>query len=178
MRGTTINGSRNTPLRGSKRTTLEGGVHVPFVVSWHGRIPAGKTYERPIIQLDIQPTALAAAGVTVQPDWKLDGVNLLPYLMGENNEYPHETLYWRLGEQMAVRHGDWKLVRYDQAADDGPAGQVTPPKLYNLANDIGESHDLLGAEPAKARELTTVWETWNQQLAEPLWGQVGRRRGR
>ncbi len=78
MRTTTINGSRNTPLRGSKRTTLEGGVRVPFVVSWPGKLPAGKVYDRTLIQLDVQPTALAAAGIEVQPEWKLDGVNLLP----------------------------------------------------------------------------------------------------
>src|SRR5205814_4607990 len=62
MTGTTINGSSNAPLRGSKRTTLEGGIRVPFVVAWKGKLPAGKTYEQPIIQLDILPTALAAAG--------------------------------------------------------------------------------------------------------------------
>ena len=84
MVGTTINGSINFPLRGSKRTTLEGGIRVPFVVQWKGKLPAGKTYDQPIIQLDILPTALAAAGVEVKADWKLDGVNLLPFLEGKN----------------------------------------------------------------------------------------------
>src|SRR5262245_6447241 len=63
MKGTTINGSRNEPLRGSKRQTLEGGIRVPFAVQWKGKLPAGKVYDKPVIQLDIQPTALAAAGV-------------------------------------------------------------------------------------------------------------------
>ena len=103
MLGTTINGSRNTPLRGSKRTTLEGGIHVPFVVAWPGTLPAGKTYEAPVIQLDILPTALAAAGVTLKPEWKLDGVDLLPYLSGKKKDNPHDTLYWRFGQQMAIR---------------------------------------------------------------------------
>ena len=83
MLGTTINGSRNDPLRGSKRTTLEGGIRVPFVVQWKGKLPAGAVYDQPVIQLDILPTALAAAGVAGQPEWQLDGVNLLPYLTGE-----------------------------------------------------------------------------------------------
>src|SRR5204863_4875933 len=125
MRGTTINGSVNTPLRGSKRTTLEGGVRVPFVVRWPGRLPAGTTYHPPMIQLDILPTALAAAGVDVKPDWHLDGINLLPHLTGQKSEVPHDTLYWRFGQQMAIRRGDWKLVKYDTAADGGPVG-TTP----------------------------------------------------
>src|SRR5262249_9202241 len=114
MPGTTINGSINTPLRGSKRATLEGGIRVPFFVAWKCRLPPGKTYNRPVIQLDIHATALAAAGVEVKPDWKLNGVNLAPFLTGESGRSePHPTLYWRLGEQMAIRQGDWKLVRYD-----------------------------------------------------------------
>jgi arylsulfatase A-like enzyme len=169
MKGTTINGSSNAPLRGSKRTTLEGGVRVPFVASWKGRLPAGKTYDHPIIQLDILPTALAAANVEVKPEWKLDGVNLLPYLEGKNSGRPHDTLYWRFGEQMAIRQGDWKLVRYDPVAD-GANGKATPAKLYNLANDIGETNDLSAKEPEKAKELQTVWQKWNAELVKPLWG--------
>ena len=123
MPGTTINGSRNDPFRGSKRTTLEGGIHVPFVMSWKDRLPAGKVYDQPVIQLDVLPTALAAAGVAAQPEWKLDGVDLLPFLTGAETKAPHETLYWRLGEQAAIRRGDWKLVRYDAAVDTPGAVQ-------------------------------------------------------
>ncbi len=169
MRGTTINGSRNTPLRGSKRTTLEGGIRVPFVVQWKSRLPAGKIYDSPVIQLDVLPTALAAAGVEAKAEWKLDGVNLLPYLDGKNRAVPHETLYWRLGEQMALRQGDWKLVRYDPNAD-GEKGNATPLKLYNLARDIGETTDLAAAEPEKFKALAAEWQKWNSQLAKPLWG--------
>ena len=89
--------------------------------------------------------ALAAAGVEVQADWKLDGVNLLPYLDGKNTAAPHDTLYWRFGEQMALRQGDWKLVRYDPVADGGK-GNATPTKLYNLAKDIGEAQRHHGAK--------------------------------
>lgn len=170
MQGTTINGSRNTPLRGSKRTTLEGGVRVPFVVSWKGRLPAGKTYDMPVIQLDILPTALAAAGAEVKPEWKLDGVNLLPYLEGKNAAAPHGTLYWRFGQQMAIRHGDWKLVRYDVAADGDKGKGVTPFKLYNLAKDVGEADDLAAKEPEKVKELEAAWDKWNAEQARPLWG--------
>ncbi len=172
MQGTSINGSRNTPLRGSKRTTLEGGIRVPFVVSWKGRIAPDTTYDKSIIQLDILPTALAVAGVEVKPEWQLDGVNLLPYLEGQNSGIPHETLYWRFGEQMAIRQGDWKLVRYDPAADGGRSGRqgATGPKLYNLAADIGEAHDLYEKGAARAKELEETWRKWNATLARPLWG--------
>ena len=113
MNGTTKNGSDNSPLRGSKRTTLEGGIRVPFFIKWPRELPAGKVYDQPVIQLDILPTALAAAGAAATDDANIDGVNLLPYLSGENDGEPHEALYWRFGQQMAIRKGDWKLVQYD-----------------------------------------------------------------
>lgn len=174
MVGTTQNGSINAPLRGSKRTTLEGGVHVPFVVSWPGHLPAGKVYDKPVIQLDVLPTALAAASVTAATgaDQTLDGVDLVPFLTGANPGAPHDVLYWRMGDQMAVRRGDWKLVRYDRTAD-GAAGRnvgVTDARLYNLADDIGESRDLAAEKPELASELQGLWQTWSLQLAAPLWG--------
>ena len=177
MQGTTINGSSNAPLRGSKRQTWEGGIRVPFAFSWKGKIPAGRVDSRPIIQLDVLPTALAAAGVAVQTAWQLDGVNLLPLLTGATQARPHDALFWRLGEHMAIRSGDWKLVRtkegplaagtFDSLASLADAG------LYNLANDIGETQNLVASQPAKARELAEKWLAWNKQLAKPLWGPGG-----
>ena len=169
MKGTTINASRNDPFRGSKRTTLEGGIHVPFFVKWPGHVPAGKTYDEPVIQLDILPTALTAAGVDVTADKKLDGIDLLPYLNGKEESGPHDTLYWRFGPQMAIRQGDWKLVRYDPAVD-GDKGSATDAKLYNLKDDIGEAHDLIKAEPKKAQQLQAAWDQWNELNVAPLWG--------
>ncbi len=170
MKGTTINASSNAPLRGSKRTTLEGGIRVPFVIRWKGQVPAGKVHDNPVIQLDLQPTALAAAGVDVSPDWKLDGVNLLPYLTGKSEGKPHETLYWRLGDQNAVRHGDWKLVSYDLNAEGISGKGVSEPRLYDLSHDVGESENLATSNPEKVQELTRLWKAWDSQLATPLWG--------
>ena len=174
--GTTINGSRNEPFRGSKRTTLEGGIHVPFVIHWAGQLPAG-TYEQPVIQLDVLPTVLAAAGITSRPEWKLDGVNLLPYLKGEVSGSPHQALYWRLGDQAAIRCGDWKLVRYDKAVDEpgtrsNPQARdnVTSFRLYNLAQDPGESRDLASANPDEFQSLFKAWQAWDADLVTPLWG--------
>jgi len=172
MPGVTVNGSSNAPLRGSKRTTLEGGIRVPFVLSWPGRVPPG-VYDPPVIQLDATATALAAAGVTAD---KLDGVNLLPYLAGEQTGAPHEALFWRFGEQMAIRMGNYKLVRYDVNADTltGQNNQgVTPPKLYDLSQDLAETTDLSAAMSDRVRELQARWDAWNQGNVPPLWGGGG-----
>ncbi|MFZ4645893.1 MAG: sulfatase [Gemmataceae bacterium] len=172
MNGVSVNGASNLPLRGSKRTTLEGGVRVPFIVSWPGKIPAGVVDDRPVIQIDILPTALAAAGVGVGEKAHLDGVNLLPYLDGRNKEAPHDALYWRFGKQNAIRQGDWKLVRYDEAAEGGKG--VSPARLYNLKNDIGESKDLSQAQPDKVRQLQSAWDRWNAGNVTPLWSAEGK----
>ncbi len=153
--------SRNDPLRGFKITTWEGGVRVPFLVQWKEKIPAGKTDDRPVIQLDILPTALAAAGAPVDPSWKLDGVDLLPFLIGENPARPHETLYWRMGPQWAIRHGDLKLV----AGREG--GRILPPGLYDVVRDPGETHDLTATHPDKAKGLRALWEEWDAEQAPP-----------
>ena len=168
MKGTTTNGSDNSPLRGSKRTTLEGGIRVPFVVSWPGRIQPG-VFRQPVIQFDLHATALAAAGVDPAKVDKLEGVDLLPHLSGEKSEPPHEALFWRFGDQMAVRAGDWKLVRYDGNADTG-TGRVqpaTPAKLYHLAEDIHEDKDLAAEMPDKVRELQALWDGWNKANIPP-----------
>ena len=172
MPGVTVNASRNTPLRGSKRTTLEGGIRVPFVISWPGRVQPG-VYEQPALQLDLTATALVAAGVAIQPEWKLEGVDLLPYLAGGKSGAPHDALYWRLGEQMAIRAGDFKLVRYDNNADTLTGGRnqgVTAAKLYNLRADIGETRDLAAAMPEKVQQLQAQWDAWNVGNHAPLWG--------
>jgi arylsulfatase A-like enzyme len=160
--------SRNDPLRGRKATTLEGGVRVPFLVQWKGKIPAGKTFEDPVIQLDLLPTAVAAAGGKIDPAWKLDGVNLLPYLTGTAKGKPHDTLYWRFGEQWAIRKGDWKLV---VSRIDG-----STPRLFNLAEDIGEAKDLTTARPEKVKELTDAWQAWNKEQREPLWREAAKKK--
>jgi arylsulfatase A-like enzyme len=175
MDGTTRNGASTAPLRGSKRTTLEGGIRVPFVIAWQGQLRAGQ-YDQPVSQLDILPTAFAAAGLVPESSWQLDGVNLLPYLGGEKAGAPHDALYWRLGPQMAIRVGDWKLVRYDIAADGKekskvPVPDVTPLRLYRISRDPGERRDLWKRQPAKSAELLGLWERWNAELVSPWNGQ-------
>jgi arylsulfatase A-like enzyme len=176
--------SSNGPLRGFKAQTWEGGIRVPYIIQWKNHLPAGKVDDRPVIQLDILPTALAAAGEQIRPEWKLDGVNLLPFLDGHRQDLPHSTLYWRFGGQIAIRKGDWKLVKAPglEAGPQALAGKASTDgaELYNLTQDIGEKSNLAAAQPQKVRELAREWDTWNAELAEPAWRpqrQPGGKRG-
>lgn len=156
--------SGNGPLRGFKMTTLEGGTRVPFCMQWKGQIQPGTAYDHPIQNLDILPTAIVAAGGKIDPAWKLDGVDLMPYLTGKEKAPPHEVLYWRFGEQWAVRKGDWKLCV------NNIDGVKKPPALYNLKDDMGESKDLSEKEPERVKELKALWDKWSAEQAKPSWG--------
>jgi arylsulfatase A-like enzyme len=149
--------SKNDPLRGSKGDVLEGGIRVPFLMQWKGKMDGGKTDNRPIISIDILPTALAAAGI--HGDAGLEGVNLLPFLTGKTDAAPERALCWRYGTRYAVRSGDWKL------ANNGDG-----EKLYNLAADIGEKNDLTAKEPGKLKELQAAYDKWNTKNIAPKWG--------
>lgn len=150
--------SYNGGLRGFKMNTFEGGPRVPFFAQWKGKIPAGTTYEFPVMNLDVLPTIVTAAGGKVDPAWKLDGVDLIPFVTGANKSRPHETLYWRFGKQWAVRHGDLKLV-----VSQGGSGE---PELYDLAADFKESKNLASVQPEKTKQLQTLWDKWNSEQAE------------
>ena len=167
------NASRNTPLRGFKAQTWEGGIRVPFLAQWKGTLPAGKVYDLPVIQLDLLPTALAAAGTEAKAEWKLDGVNLIPFLTGKQNGVPHDRLYWRFGQQIAMRMGDWKLVKAPGAnARQGEfleKASVDGAHLYDLKNDIGEQTNLAEKESARLRQLAEAWNQWNAGLVDPKW---------
>jgi arylsulfatase A-like enzyme len=172
MEGTTTNASSNARLRGSKRQTWEGGIRVPFALRWVGRVPQGRVDRRPVIQLDVFPTALAAAGIATGA-LKIDGVNLLPFLTG-NSQAPHDALYWRLGDHMAIRQGDWKLVKTaDGALRPGSFDtleSLAEAQLFDLSKDISEKNNLAASEPARAKQLAEAWLKWNRELAAPLWG--------
>ena len=162
------NGSNNAPLRGSKGDTWEGGIRVPFLVQWKGKLPAGRVYPQPVIALDILPTALAAAGVQPELKHKLDGVDLLPHLMQQQVGRPHEWLYWRFGKQMALRWGDWKLVR----ASQGEREYVDVPEkamLFNIVEDRGESTNLAAKHPDIVAKMQEAWDRWDAGLAKPAW---------
>lgn len=155
------NASRNDPLRGLNGAVLEGGIRVPFAMQWKGTMPAGSVYRKMVMGFDVHATALAAAGVTVSEGEPLDGVDLLPFVTGQIEVAPHDRLFWRSGRQHAVRLEDWKLVHFPPASDSD--------LLFNLADDIGEQHDLAATRPEKLKELQAAYALWDGQMMAPQW---------
>jgi arylsulfatase A-like enzyme len=153
----------NTPLRGDKGQTLEGGIRVPFFVSWTGQLPAGKVYDQPLSALDVLPTAASVAG-TKAPEG-IEGVNLLPHLKSEKADAPHESLAWRFGPQKAIRRGKWKLVDFR----DFEAKTQSGWQLFDLHADVGETKNLAAEHPQLVAELSKAWDDWNAKNVAPLW---------
>ena len=153
------NESSNNPLSGTKANHLEGGIRVPFLMSWPGKLKPNTVYDNPISTLDLLPTFITAAGGNVSNIKGLDGVDLIPFLTENTTEKPHETLYWKKEARGAVRHNDWKLVRFPDR----------PAELYNIKEDISEVNDLAAEHPEKVRELYKMLFNWELTLERPLW---------
>ncbi len=157
---TSKNASRNNPLRGDKGDAWEGGFRVPFALQWKGRLPQGAVYQKPVSALDLGGTVVALSGAEVPEGKPLDGVNLIPYLTGENKGAPHEAIYLRHFDRnrFAVRQGNEKILIHWKG---GKA------KLYDLGKDLGESTDLADRFPDKVEHLNRLRIQWNRQLREP-----------
>jgi hypothetical protein len=161
---TSENGSLNTPLRGGKGDVYEGGIRVPFAVRWPGGLPTGVVYDQPVSSMDIFPTAIALAGGTMPTNRSMDGVNLMPYLLGETNAPPHKRLFWRTssGATWAIREGSWKWLLNSKLSN---------PSLGSLQPDgRGEYDDYSSAEPDRVTELEALFAAWDAHMIEPLWG--------
>ena len=147
------NSCRNKPLRGGKRDLYEGGIRVPMMLSWPGRVARGSIYARPVMSFDLFVTMLRAGGG--RPAAVVDGVDLLPFLQGATGD-PHEALFWTSIDHTfgAIRQGRWKLV-------DG--------QLYDLQTDIGERRDLATTKPTLAADLAHALALWRDSLPPPAW---------
>ena len=156
---TPVNTSRNDPFHGFKAQVWEGGIRIPFAMQWPGKIPKGKVYSQPVIALDLLPTFVAAAGGKPESSWKLDGVDLLPFVDGKQKSLPHERLFWRFGRQWAMREGDWKLMSMGEGS----------PQLFNLKSDVGELQDLAGTQAARVQSMKAAWDAWNQKNIPARW---------
>lgn len=157
--GVSLTHSENTPFRGGKGQVYEGGTHVPFLVSWPGVIAQGKDYMQPVSSLDIFATVAKLADAKV-PEWNtMDGVNLMPFLTGENLQSPHERLFWRTdgGSNWAIREGNWKLVKQGEQVE-----------LFDLEHDIGEAKDLSSIQPDVVIRLKRAYESWNKDNVAPI----------
>lgn len=122
----------NAPFRGSKGTLLEGGIRVPFIMTWPKGIKAGSKYNQPVSALDLTPTFVALAGGKITAKDKMDGVNVMPYVNGAKAGNPHPEMKWRFTISASIRDGDWKLVRLPDRL----------PMLYNLKDDVAEQKDV------------------------------------
>lgn len=170
-------GANNGGLNGGKTEVYEGGIRVPFLVHWKDTIPAGQVKAGPVSTLDILPTAIAATGNIVPAAWQLDGVNLMPWLMGQTAA-PSRALFWRMETDgvppaappgleadvkdglRAVRQDQWKLVK---------AGAVSSWELYNLAADPGETLNVADANASLVAQMVSAYEEWSAQMARPRW---------
>ncbi|MDI3318399.1 sulfatase [Pinibacter soli] len=150
----------NEPLKGGKMCEFDGGIKVPYIMSYAEKIPAGTTYQSPVSTLDIFSTAVAAAGIASPVDKVYDGVNLLPFVTGEKSNVPHDILYWRNGYSKAIRKGDYKLYINERDKVE---------YLYDLSKDPGEHNDLSATLPDKVTDLKTELNRWEATLGKPLW---------
>ena len=156
----------NAPLRGFKLHVYEGGVRVPYLVQWKDKLPAGKVYDKIVTSLDILPTAVTAAGG--KPAEIVEGVDLVPYLLGRKREAPHDRVFWRWIDRYAARVGDWKLVQ-NGSGQDWIHAREGKEQLFNLRDDIGEKNDLAATHPEKLKELQAAYREWDSKNIPPRW---------
>lgn len=152
--------SYNWPLTGAKNQLNEGGIRVPTILRWPGKIPAGRESEQVVTTMDLTASILACAGVTPRADSPLDGVNVLPVLTGDAAEQ-ERRLFWRhrgFGAQgppnAAVRDGNLKYLRTAAGVES----------LYDLENDWHEQANVADLQPADLARLRDQWSAWNAEL--------------
>lgn len=167
--------SRNLPLRGNKQELYEGGVRVPFIISWPGVLPNKKEYDAPATLMDITAT-VAAAGLAQAPDdAPLDGNDLLPELIGKKSPNYDRPLFWRRRtvnaykgdypiRQSSVRQGDWKYLRTYKTKGKGSSDKEYDESLYNLKDDLAENSDLAQKNPDKLTQLSSLLSQWESEM--------------
>lgn len=140
------------PLRGSKRDLYEGGIRVPFIATWPGRIPIGRNSSHISAFWDILPTLAEVGGVESIPP--VDGLSILPTLVGSGEQQQHPFLYWEFherGGRVALRYGDWKAVKLDYGVNPD-----APMELYHLSEDIHEDRNVAAHHPELVAKLERI----------------------
>ncbi len=150
----------NKPYRGWKMTFFEGGIRVPFLVKWPAKIAKGTVFSTATAHVDIFATAAAAAGAEVPTDRVMDGVNLMPFLTGENAAAPHATLFWRSGHYRTLLAGDWKLQTSENPKEMW---------LFDMKTDPTEKTNLAETNPDKLAEITALLTKVDGEQAKSLW---------
>jgi len=149
----------NAPFRGSKGILLEGGIHVPFIMSWPKQIKAGSSYANPVTSLDLTPTFVDLAGGKITKQDKLDGHNILPYITGEKTGDPNQEMKWRFTVSASIRDGDWKLIRLPDRL----------PLLYNVIEDVAELNDLAAKHPERVVTMLKALGDWDVSTPQHLY---------
>jgi arylsulfatase A-like enzyme len=152
----------NEPLLGGKGHLYEGGIRVPLIVYWPGVTKPGSSSDVPVHSNDFCPTMLEVAGLKLDPQNQIDGQSLAP-LLRKSGSLKREALYWHYpfydldGAKPggAIRHGDYKLIEF---YDDGHL------ELFNLKEDIGETTNLVGRRPDKAKAMHRMLDSWRKSL--------------
>ncbi|NQX89978.1 MAG: sulfatase-like hydrolase/transferase, partial [Halioglobus sp.] len=150
----------NDPFRGWKITLFEGGIHVPYFAKWPAQIAPSTVYEQPVHHFDMYATAAAAGSAPVPDDRIIDGVDLLPYVRGEQRGAPHDALFWSSGATQSALVDGWKLTISD------PPGRQW---LFDLRNDPAEQRDLSEDRLDKLSELKAALAAHNAQQSPPSW---------
>ncbi len=152
----------NRPNRGHKGMLFEGGIKVPFFITWPDRLKGHQVYKYPIISLDLFPTFLDALGIAPASEKQLDGISLLPFISGENAGKPHETLFWRSvgGFEYAVRKGNFKLYK---------SAYKNKTLLFDLEKDHYERNDISDQFPDVIANLEQEYADWDAQNLAPGW---------
>ncbi|MEO0963769.1 MAG: sulfatase-like hydrolase/transferase [Planctomycetota bacterium] len=151
--------ANNWPLRGWKGEEWEGGIRVPMVMSWPGTLPEGKTYSEPVMSFDLFATFLGLAeGAPAGSSHAVDGVDLMPYLLGSKIGPPHEMLFWQRNHA-AARSGAWKLHQRNKP------DQPTTYELYDLNKDLGEKNNVIDQYPDVAERLKQGLADWQSKNA-------------
>jgi len=163
-------GGSNAPLRGKKGSTDEGGMRVPCVMRWPGRIPAGESCDRVTATIDLLPTFAGLAGVKVPADRKIDGKDIWPLMAGQKDaKPPHEVFYYYQMDQLqAVRAGRWKLhlAMESKKRNWGKPHGKTPLKLFDLESDIHEDNDVSKQYPEAVKQLQELAEQARRDLGD------------
>jgi arylsulfatase A-like enzyme len=171
--GEPLTGANNLPLSGSKYTMHEGGIRVPFIVSWPKVFPKGKLYQHRVSAMDIVPTCLEAAGIKTDESTLFDGASLIQAIEKDIPSKGHEKpLCFKFGNQWAIVDNGWKLV---YAEDYNPKNRPITSQIqlgansgkvamYNLNEDIGERNNLIEQEAEKAKELQQKFDLWMQEM--------------
>lgn len=147
----------NGPLRGQKGQVYEGGHRVPAIAWWPGQISALSVCDQTVLTFDLLPTILEMVDIkfpSKKSSNSFDGVSLLPLLLN-GKKLAQRTLYWRMGNQKAVRHDNWKLIVQNNER---------APELYNLKADLGENHDLANQYPEIVRQLSKKLDAWGKDV--------------